>query len=62
MSRSGAHGRRAVDSGMPVAVLKSTDEAGANPDTEILTGLRPGMATVPGTVLVAISFPYARSS
>jgi len=36
-----------------------TDEA-ANPDTEILNGLRPGMATIPGAVLLAISSPYAR--
>jgi hypothetical protein len=38
----------------------TTDEAGASPDTEILTGLRPGMATVPGALLIAISSPYAR--
>jgi hypothetical protein len=38
----------------------STDDAGANPDTEILNGLRPGMATVPGALLIAISSPYAR--
>jgi hypothetical protein len=38
----------------------STDDAGANPDTEILNGLRPGMATVPGALLLAISSPYAR--
>jgi len=38
----------------------STDEAGANPDTEIITGLRPGMATIPGAMLIAISSPYAR--
>jgi hypothetical protein len=37
-----------------------TDEGGANPDTEILTGLRPGMATIPGAMLIAISSPYAR--
>jgi hypothetical protein len=37
-----------------------TDDAGANPDTEILNGLRPGMATVPGALLLAISSPYAR--
>lgn len=38
----------------------STDEAAANPDTEILTGLRPGMATIPGAMLIVISSPYAR--
>jgi hypothetical protein len=35
-------------------------EDSANPDTEILTGLRPGMATVPGALLLCISSPYAR--
>ena len=36
------------------------DDGSANPDIEILNGLRPGMATVPGALLVAISSPYAR--
>jgi hypothetical protein len=36
-----------------------TDDS-ANPDTEILTALRPAMATVPGAVLLCISSPYAR--
>lgn len=36
------------------------DDGAANPDVEILNGLRPGMATVPGALLVAISSPYAR--
>jgi hypothetical protein len=36
-----------------------TDDAGANPDVEILTGLRPGMATT-GGLLLCISSPYAR--
>jgi len=35
-------------------------ETGANPDTEILTALRPGMATVPGALLIGVSTPYAR--
>jgi hypothetical protein len=34
-------------------------EGAANPDHEILTGLRPGMATVPGALLLCISTPYA---
>ena len=38
----------------------ATDDGSANPDTEILNGLRPGMATVPGAMLIAISSPYAR--
>lgn len=35
-------------------------EDSANPDAEILTALRPAMATVPGALLLAISSPYAR--
>jgi hypothetical protein len=35
-------------------------EDAANPDHEILAGLRPGMATVPGALLLCISSPYAR--
>jgi len=37
-----------------------TDDTSANPDTEILNGLRPGMATIPGAMIVAISSPYAQ--
>jgi hypothetical protein len=36
-----------------------TDES-ANPDAEIIAALRPGMASVPTALLVAISSPYAR--
>lgn len=36
-----------------------TDDA-AEPDTEILAALKPGMATIPGSLLLAISSPYAR--
>ncbi len=36
-----------------------TDDS-ANPDTEVLTALRPGMVTVPGALLLCISSPYAR--
>jgi hypothetical protein len=35
-------------------------EDSANPDTEILNAVRPGMATVPGALLLCISSPYAR--
>ena len=35
-------------------------EESANPDTEILNGIRPGMATVPDAMLLCISSPYAR--
>lgn len=35
------------------------DETGANPDSEVLGALRPGMATVPGALLLGLSSPYA---
>jgi hypothetical protein len=36
------------------------DEESANPDTEVLAALRPGMATVPDALLLAGSTPYGR--
>jgi hypothetical protein len=36
------------------------DESSANPDTAILTAVRPAQATVPGAVRLFISNPYAR--
>lgn len=36
------------------------NEDSANPDKEIVNGLRPGMSTVPDSLLVCISSPYAR--
>ncbi len=36
------------------------DASSANPDTEIISTLRPGMETVPDAVLLGISSPYAR--
>lgn len=41
-----------------IAFWHSEDSA-ANPDHEIIAGLRPGLATVPGALLLAISSPYA---
>jgi hypothetical protein len=38
----------------------TTDEAGANPDHEVLNAIRPAMATVPGAMLLCASSPYAR--
>ena len=37
-----------------------SDEASANPDTEILRALRPGMASIPGSILLLASSPYAK--
>ena len=37
-----------------------SDELGANADREIVRAIRPGLATIPGSLLVAISSPYAR--
>ncbi len=36
------------------------DEGSAEPDTEILAALRPGMGTIPGAMLLLASSPYAR--
>ena len=36
-----------------------TDDGSANPDTEVVSALRPGMATVPNALLLGLSSPYA---
>src|SRR5439155_11835382 len=36
------------------------DETSASPDAEVLNAVRPGLATIPGSMLIAISSPYAR--
>ncbi len=36
------------------------DETSANPDVEILRALRPGMASIPGSILMLASSPYAK--
>jgi hypothetical protein len=38
----------------------TTDEGGANPDFGVLNAVRPAMATVPGSMLLCASSPYAR--
>ena len=42
-----------------VAFWRADD--GANPATEVLRALRPRLATIPDSLLLAISSPYARS-
>jgi hypothetical protein len=37
-----------------------SDETSANPDVEILRALRPGLATIPGAMLMIASSPYAK--
>jgi hypothetical protein len=41
-----------------IAFWRSEDSA--NPDVEIISAIRPAMATVPGALLLCISSPYAR--
>lgn len=36
-----------------------TDDGAANPDSEVLAALRPAMATVPNSLLLGLSSPYA---
>lgn len=36
------------------------DESSANPDVEVIAALRPTMATIPGSMLLIASSPYAR--
>lgn len=36
------------------------DESSANPDAEVIAAVRPGLATVPGAMLIGISSPYSR--
>jgi len=38
-----------------------SDETSSNPDKEILNAVRPALSTVPGSLLIGISSPYARS-
>jgi hypothetical protein len=37
-----------------------SDESSANPDVEIMRALRPGMASIPGGILLLASSPYAK--
>ena len=42
-----------------VAFLR-TDETSANPDEEILAAVRPGLSSIPGSLLLIASSPYAK--
>ena len=44
-----------------LAFWRSEDSLSANPDTEVLTALRPALATIPDSLLLGISTPYSRS-
>jgi hypothetical protein len=37
-----------------------SDEASANPDIEVIRALRPGLASIPGSILLLASSPYAK--
>jgi hypothetical protein len=37
-----------------------TDEASSEPDVEVINAIKPGMATIPGAMLLCASSPYAR--
>jgi len=37
-----------------------TDEGSSEPDVEVIAAIRPGMATIPGAMLLCASSPYAR--
>ena len=37
-----------------------SDETSLNPDVEILRALRPGLASIPGAMLLMASSPYAQ--
>ena len=43
-----------------VAFWRDEESNSSNPDSEILDALRPGMSTIPDSLLFAISSPYAR--
>jgi hypothetical protein len=44
------------------AAFWHSDEASANPDIEILRALRPGLANIPGSMLLVASSPYAKEN
>lgn len=53
-------GYKVVFAGLDEAAFFSSDDGAANPDTEIVRALRPSLASVPESLLVGISSPYAQ--
>jgi hypothetical protein len=53
-------GRTVVAALLDECAFWRSDETSANPDAEILNALRPSMATVPRSMLLCASSPYAR--
>jgi len=53
-------GRKVIAAICDEIAMWINDETSANPDTEILTALRPSMLGVPGALVLCISSPFAR--
>jgi hypothetical protein len=53
-------GRTVVAAILDEIAFWNSDVDAANPDSEILSALRPAMATIPDALLLALSSPYAR--
>lgn len=56
----GVRGRTIIAALLDEIAFWQSDEHSANPDIEVLNAIRPSLATVPGSVLLASSSPYAR--
>jgi hypothetical protein len=54
------HGYTIVAALLDELAYWATDEASAEPDTEVINAVRPGMSTIPDAVLLCASSPYAR--
>jgi hypothetical protein len=54
------HGRTLLAAILDEVAFWPNDVSGANPDYEILTALRPALARVPGSILIAISTPFSK--
>jgi hypothetical protein len=56
----GIRGRTTCAVLMDEVAFWQADDLSANPDQEVLNAVRPSMATIPGSMLLAASSPYAR--